>query len=51
MIGWSRMSSLLWFILLAAIIKVKFDIYSNKKEMSDFHGTVSFDTVKMWKQK
>ena len=27
------------------------NIYSNKKETSDFHGTVSFDTVKMAQQK
>ena len=27
------------------------DIYSNKKETSDFHGTVSFDPVKMLQQK
>ena len=27
------------------------DIYSNKKETSDFHGTVSFDPVKMSQQK
>ena len=26
-------------------------IYSNKKETSDFHGTVSFDPVKMSQQK
>ena len=26
-------------------------IYSNKKETSDFHGTVSFDPVKMLQQK
>ena len=26
-------------------------IYSNKKEKSDFHGTVSFDPVKMLQQK
>ena len=26
-------------------------IYSNKKETSDFHGTVSYDPVKMLKQK
>ena len=26
-------------------------IYSNKKETSDFHGTVSFDQVKMLQQK
>ena len=28
-----------------------FNIYSNKKETSDFHGTVSFDPVKMLQQK
>ena len=28
-----------------------FFIYSNKKETSDFHGTVSFDPVKMLQQK
>ena len=27
------------------------DIYSNKKETSDFHGTVSFDPVKISQQK
>ena len=27
------------------------NIYSNKKETSDFHGTVSFDPVKMSQQK
>ena len=26
-------------------------IYSNKKERSDFHGTVSFDQVKISQQK
>ena len=26
-------------------------LYSNKKETSDFHGTVSFDPVKMLQQK
>ena len=26
-------------------------IYSNKKETSDFHGTVSFDPAKMLQQK
>ena len=26
-------------------------IYTNKKEMSDFHGTLSFDPVKMSQQK
>ena len=26
-------------------------IYSNKKDMFDFHGTVSFDPVKMSQQK
>ena len=26
-------------------------IYSNQKETSDFHGTVSFDPVKMLQQK
>ena len=26
-------------------------IYSNKKETSDFHGTVSFDPVKIMQQK
>ena len=26
-------------------------IYSNKKEASDFHGTVSFDPAKMLQQK
>ena len=26
-------------------------IYSNKKETSDFHGTVSYDPVKMLQQK
>ena len=26
-------------------------VYSNKKETSDFHGTVSFDPVKMSQQK
>ena len=26
-------------------------IYSNKKETSDFHGTVSFDPVKISQQK
>ena len=26
-------------------------IYSNKKETSDFHGTVSFDLVKLSQQK
>ena len=26
-------------------------IYSNKKETSDFHGTVTFDPVKMLQQK
>ena len=25
-------------------------IYSNKKDMSDFHGTVSFDPIKMSQQ-
>ena len=29
----------------------KADIYSNKKETSDFHGAVSFDPVKMLQQK
>ena len=29
----------------------KLKIYSNKKETSDFHGTVSYDPVKMLKQK
>ena len=28
-----------------------FYAYSNKKEMFDFHGTVSFDPVKMSQQK
>ena len=28
-----------------------FHIYSNKKETSDFHGTVSFDPGKMSPQK
>ena len=28
-----------------------YNIYSNKKERSDFHGTVSFDPVKMSQQK
>ena len=28
-----------------------YDIYSDKKETSDFHGTVSFDPVKMLQQK
>ena len=27
------------------------DVYSNKKDTSDFHGTVSFDSVKMPHQK
>ena len=27
------------------------NIYSNKKETSDFHGTVSFDPVKLSQQK
>ena len=27
------------------------NLYSNKKETSDFHGTVSFDPVKMLQQK
>ena len=27
------------------------EIYSNKKETSNFHGTVSFDPVKMSQQK
>ena len=26
-------------------------IYSNKKDTSDFHGTVSFDPIKMYQQK
>ena len=26
------------------------DIYSNKKDTSDFHGTVSFDPIKMSQQ-
>ena len=26
-------------------------IYSNKKDTSDFHGTVSFDPIKMSQQK
>ena len=26
-------------------------IYSNKKDTSDFHGTVSFDPIKMFWQK
>ena len=26
-------------------------IYSNKKDTSDFHGTVSFDPIKMFRQK
>ena len=29
----------------------KVHVYSNKKETSDFHGTVSFDPVKMLQQK
>ena len=28
-----------------------FDIYSNKKERSDFHGIVSLDPVKMLQKK
>ena len=28
-----------------------FEMYSNKKETSDFHGTVSFDPIKMLQQK
>ena len=31
--------------------KMKEDIYSNKKDTSDFHGTVSFDPIKMSQQK
>ena len=27
------------------------DIYSNKKDASDFHGTVSFDPIKRSQQK
>ena len=30
---------------------IVFIIYSNKKETSDFHGTVLFDPVKMSQQK
>ena len=30
---------------------IEFEIYSNKKETSDFHGTVSFDPAKMLQQK
>ena len=29
---------------------ILYHIYSNKKETSDFHGTVSFDPVKMTQQ-
>ena len=31
--------------------KNKLEIYSNKKETFDFHGTVSFDPAKMLQQK
>ena len=30
---------------------MKYYIYSNKEETSDYHGTVSFDPVKMLQQK
>ena len=43
-----------WLHLLLAVaklIKCPKNIYSNKKETSDFHGTVSFDPVKMLQQK
>ena len=35
------------YISRALSIKNKTDIYSNKKDTSDFHGTVSFDPIKM----
>ena len=31
--------------------KTRFYIYSNKKDTSDFHGTVSFDPIKMSQHK
>ena len=30
---------------------IEYILYSNKKDMSDFHGTVSFDPIKMSQQK
>ena len=33
------------------LIMNKVVIYSNKKDTSDFHGTVSFDPIKMSQQK
>ena len=38
-----------YFVLTDLIFDIV--IYSNKKETSDFHGTVSFDPVKMLQQK
>ena len=33
------------------IYGIHMHVYSNKKETSDFHGTVSYDPVKMLQQK
>ena len=33
------------------IYGIHMHVYSNKKETSDFHGTVSFDPVKIWTDK
>ena len=32
-------------------VVVKIYVYSSKKDTSDFHGTVSFDPIKMSQQK
>ena len=41
----------LWEILNGTYTGTPLEIYSNKKETSDFHGTVSLDPAKMLQQK
>ena len=41
----------LYFMFVFLMLSSDIHVYSNKKDTSDFHGTVSFDSVKMLQQK